>query len=511
MNPSGHWNPKDVLGRALANHEIFAKAFLTRPESLSGFLPYDEYLEQYGVFLNRDGSLGALYEVTLCQHETKTSSEITELVQKLQQWFRFNEGTVLQLHFEQRPVVGSDIPLALAPNATTERSLPGDLFNRRMERLQKAEIHGRYSEMAYQRRLILSIKQMQMNREPLKARAIRVADALRDSHSTLSHELSTILRRIRSFQNDLTQLESGTPLDLRRMDGTDLVCFLRQQFSPKIWPLHHFSKWNPKIPISRQVTSRGMRLNHSGIRRDGLQSRVLTLKNAPAFAYPGAMAYFLALPFPFRIVMNVSFPAAGQIKRHFAVKEFFLQNTPSAQARRQKAEVEALQGQLVAGDRVVQMTFSVILEAEADEELETRSHRVLALFRDRLESEAIVEDTIGMGLWLSSLPFNYHPIADYTSQRAVRLLRSDLAHFCPVFDSFRGLPEKQSVFLSRESNLVGFSLRSTGNSHHTAVIGDTGSAKSGLVISLLLAEMRRDPKPIVFVIDRKTSYGMVSN
>ena len=44
----------------------------------------------------------------------------------------------------------------------------------------------------------------------------------------------------------------------------------------------------------------------------------------------------------------------------------------------------------------------------------------------------------------------------------------------------------------------------------TAVLGDTGSAKSGQVIKLLLGELRRDPKPLIFVIDYKTSYGMLS-
>ena len=167
-------------------------------------------------------------------------------------------------------------------------------------------------------------------------------------------------------------------------------------------------------------------------------------------------------------------------------------------------------GELVRGDRVLQMTFMVITDAATDAELESRAHTIQAIFRDRIGSEAVIDDSIGMGVWLSSLLFNYHPIADYTAQRSVRLLKSDLVHFLPVFDSYRGLPEKQSLFFSRENNLAWFALKGSGNSHHTAVIGDTGSAKSGLVISLLLAEMRRDPKPVVFVIDRKTSYGMVS-
>ena len=56
-------------------------------------------------------------------------------------------------------------------------------------------------------------------------------------------------------------------LPLRRMDGTELVCFLRQQFSPVKW--NGFKAWNPGIPISKQVTSAEMKLDHAGICREG--------------------------------------------------------------------------------------------------------------------------------------------------------------------------------------------------------------------------------------------------
>ena len=44
------------------------------------------------------------------------------------------------------------------------------------------------------------------------------------------------------------------------------------------------------------------------------------------------MAYFLKLPFPFKLALNFKFPTKRQSKSFFDMKEFFLQNTPSARA-----------------------------------------------------------------------------------------------------------------------------------------------------------------------------------
>src|SRR5262249_46669563 len=142
------------------------------------------------------------------------------------------------------------------------------------------------------------------------------------------------------------------------------------------------------------------RIDHPSITREGISTRTISLKNAPSFAYPGAMAYFLGLDFPFRVCLNVSFPKSGSVKRHFAIKEFFLQNTPTVRARRQKEEVEVLQDRLLRDDRVLHMTFTVLLEGDSQDELDLRTQECLARFQQRLECEAIVEKEIGFGLWL---------------------------------------------------------------------------------------------------------------
>ncbi|MGK5086525.1 hypothetical protein WDW86_03110 [Bdellovibrionota bacterium FG-2] len=498
--------PKSIEA-ALANHETFARAFMERPESLANFLSYDEYVTDLGLFRQKDGSLGVVYEVALCEHETKTSQEIITLLEGLRSWFRLPEEVTLSLLFEQSIVSKFDREwdMLVTPTDRSRGDIPASLHLAQVERL-------RGSGVPMRRTLYISVRQFEQT-PSAKARIGRAAAELGNPHATLSHELQAFLKRARAFNHSLSQFELTSPLALRRINATELTDYLRRTFNPVTYYQRPFAPVNPGLSLSEQVIFCPSRIDYPGITREGVTTRTISLKNAPSFAYPGAMAYFLGLDFPFRLCLNISFPKSGAVKRQFALKEFFLQNTPTARARRQKKEIDDIQDQLLRDDRVLNMTFTLMIEGNTQDELEQRTQECLARFQQRLECEALVEKEIGFGLWLNALPLQYHPIADYTAQRAVKILASDIVHFCPVLDTFRGCPMVAgggSIFMSRENGIVPFSLRTHGNSHMTAVLGDTGSGKSGQVIRMLLGELRRDPKPLIFVIDHKTSYGMLS-
>lgn len=494
----------DVLKAALASQETFAQALFKRSESLSRYLPYDEYLPQFGLFRQKDGSLGAVYEVALCEHETKTAQEIVSLLGNLKSWFRIGDDLVLSLLFDQARLSPYDSAWDhwVSPEDQHRGDIPAQLHLANVERQRKQE--------PLRRRLLLSVRNFP-KRDSRTLRFQKIAGELANPDRTLSNEVESFLRQLRAFNHSLSQFELNSPLRLQRLTGEDLADVLRRTFNPVTYYRRPFAKVNPNLPLSEQVIYCSSTLDYPGIEREGVRTRTITLKNAPSFAYPGAMAYFLGLDFPFRISVNVSFPSSAAIKRHFGVKEFFLQNTPSARSRRQKAEVDELQEKLVRDDRVIQMTFCVLLEGTDDESLDRQTKECLARFQQRLECEAIVESEIGLGLWLNALPLNYHPMADWTTKRSIRILASDVVQFCPVFDTFRGTSsDPGSIFSSRENGLVPFRLKSVGNSHHVAVLGDTGSGKSGQIIKILLGELRREPRPLIFVIDYKTSYGMLS-
>ena len=92
------------LSRALTKREIFTKALFTRPDSLSELLPYDEFLEKDRVFLQKNGSLGAVYEVELLEHEPMNSKAIVDAVEKLKSFFSLPENCTLQFLFDQSTI-----------------------------------------------------------------------------------------------------------------------------------------------------------------------------------------------------------------------------------------------------------------------------------------------------------------------------------------------------------------------------------------------------------------------
>jgi type IV secretory pathway VirB4 component len=502
-----------LFEEALSKNELFAKALFERPESLSEFLPYEEFLPEFGLFRQKDGSLGCVYSVELSEHEVRNSQEIISLLERLKNWFRLTEEYTLSLLFEQSRISAYD-PLweSLTSKEDKERDdIPSNLHLAQIKRLRESADSEERALRPLKRRLFLSIRYFGKKSSRF-TRTGQLGRQLLDPNRTLSFELEAFVKHLRSFNYILSQIEMSSPLTLKRLDAAGLADFLRQTFNPVTYFKRPFASVNPKLSLSDQVIFCSAALDYTGIEREGIKSRTISLKNAPSFAYPGAMAYFLSLKFPFRICLNISFPSTSSIKKHFGVKDFFLQNTPTARSRRQKSEINDLQEKLVRDDKVLQMTFFVLVEGASEEELDIQTKECLVRFQRRLECEALVENEIGFGLWLNALPLNYHPIADYTSKRSIRILASDIVYFCPVFDSFRGSSpaSAQSLFLSREDGLVPFGLKATGNSHMTAVLGDTGSAKSGQVIKLLLGELRREPRPMIFVIDYKTSYGMLS-
>ncbi len=153
----------------------------------------------------------------------------------------------------------------------------------------------------------------------------------------------------------------------------------------------------------------------------------------------------------------------------------------------------------------------MVLESEEDHILHLRTRKLLNVFQNELDCEIIEESDIGLGLCLNTLPLNYIPKADYSSQRYIRILRSDIVNFVPIFDSFKGLSEPLQIYLSRENNLIGFSLFENPISSHTVILSDSGSGKSSFVVDVIQSIKKRTPEPLCFIVDKKSSYKMLSN
>ncbi|MGK5086908.1 TraC family protein [Bdellovibrionota bacterium FG-2] len=496
----------DPIARSLWKNDLYVDALFKRPESLGALLPYDEYLPAQKVFRMKDGSLGAVFEATLLEHEPMTSDQIIAAVDGLRSWFHVPSNTTLQITFDQAAISPLDARFRSFSEAYRDPNpVSKFLYDARVSGIQGA--CNTTSPLApFERRLWISLRYF-----PTVSAYSGKRMLMQKGEALLLNETKEFVRELQLFSHLVTDFEHSSKIKLRQCGAQDLLDVLRRFFNPKTYYKRSFATFNPNVPLSDQLIYSSPTLDYLGIQREGVMTRTLTLKTSPQFAYPGGMAYFTKLGFPFRLSLNFKFPTKSETKTFFDLKEFFLQNTPSARAKRQREEVLEVQDKLARDDRCLHMTFTLVVEGETEEVLDQRVRDVVNIFHNDLECETIVEDKIGLGLCLNSLPLNYIPKSDHASQRFIRILRSDATKLVPIFDSFRGLERPLQLYLSRENNLVKFSLLENETSNHTVVLADSGSGKSAFIIDCIQAAKRMSPEPLVFVVDKKSSYPMMSH
>lgn len=496
--------PKEFT-KALCNRSVFTESLFKRPESLGALLPYDEYLEQDRIFLMKDGSLGAVFKVSLLEHEPMTGEQIVSQIEKLKTWFSLPENCVLQILFDQSSISYHD-PLWKTLLQKYENPHPvAEALQKERVRMFQSACGTENTVCPLSRNTYLAIRFFPECLEKKKIQTI-----LENGEMQLLTSASEYLRELKEFKNIVDGFEQDSKIPLHRLGAKELIDFLRRFFNPKEYYKRSFAEYNAKIPVSDQVIFNSPTLDFEGIEREGIRTRVISLKTSPLIAYPGGMANFTKVTFPFKIALSFSFPGKAKVKRFFDMKDFFLDRSPSAKAQRQKEEVLMVQKRLAFGDRVLHMTFNVIVEGNTNDELDKRTREIVNIFHNDLEAEVIRESDIGLGLCLNSLPLNYSPDVDYSTQRAIRILQSDVLNFLPVFDSFRGLKEPLQLYLSRENNLVPFSLFENETSNHTVVLADSGSGKSAFIIDCIQAVKKKKEDPLVFIIDKKSSYKMIA-
>ena len=485
------------LDTMLADRKRYHQALLERPQSLGELLAYDEYLPDHQVFVQKDGSLGAVFELALLSHEPMTEKEIIRAVSETKPWLTLPFNCVLGFHYECQEISQLDAEIGrLEDRRKQGHPVAKLLYSEKVGEI-KASCGGGSDRGPLRRRLFVSLRYFP-------------AGTKKGGSDVLNRETLHAKRVLAEFDSLVKGFSGDSEFELRRLDGEALADYLRRFFNPRSCLKRSFAPVNPRQSLSKQIIFSTPKLDHSGIERQGVRSRTVSLKTSPSFCYPGGMAYFSGLDFAFRLNIVFTFPEKGKVKKFFDTKEFFLENAVSARARLQREEIQAIQERLAREDQCLHMTFNVTVESETTDELDEKTRRVCQIFHQRLESEVIEEDAIGLGLCLATLPLGYVPDADYSTKRAIRILRSDAMKFLPIFGSFRGLKEPLGIYQSRERELVPFSLLENETSNHTVVLADTGAGKSALVIDLLQSVKRLEPEPLVFVIDKKSSYGMLS-
>lgn len=486
-----------ILKEGISNKSLYTNALFKRPESLAKYLPYDEFYKEQGIFVLKDGTFGVIFKAKMLEHEPITAKNIAETVDGLKSWFNLNSDYSLQILFNQNKVSSLDKRWNNFLTSYEGHEVSSKLFKKKIEALKDEE------NLPFERVLYISIKKCSIRKRN------HFTNFFKKGEQLLLDETKSFLKESRIFQNEINDFISNSKLDLQKIDGGELVDFLRREFNPKTYYKREFAPFSSEHGISDQVIFNSPILDFSGIEREGIKTRAISLKMAPRYAYPGGTTNFLPLDFTFKISISFSFPEKDKIKKFYDVKEFLLDKAQSAKGRRQLSEIRQAQERLAHDDRVLYMTYTVIVEGETEDELDEKERKIANIFNNKLESEVISDRDIGLGLYLNSLPLNYSPDADISCARFIRILKTDATKFIPIFDSFKGLKNPIQVFRSRENNLVPFNLLENETSNHTVVIADSGSGKSAFIIDCVQAMKRMNPEPLIFAIEKKASHKVI--
>jgi len=490
-----------TVNRAMTNRYKLADALFKRSESLSSLLPYSEYVEKFKIFINKDGSLGVVLEADLFEHEPMRAKAVTSTVGSFKTLFALPENCVLQVLYDQSYISKED---NLWDNILSEYKYGHDvsklLFEEKVNMIRE-QCNSDHELSPLKRKSLISIRFF-----PKKSALAEWKDILSKGEKILFDQMSEFVKEVIFFEQVIKQYIANAKIPLRQLDAQELITHLRQFFNPKEFYKREFAKFNTHLPIADQLIYNSPLLDYKGIKREGVKTRTITLKTSPQFAYAGGMAYFTKLNFPYKISLNFSFPSKNSVRKFFDLKAFFLENSVSEKAKIQKNEIKDAQNRFALGEKCLHLTFCIILEGETDEVLDSRTRELVNIFHNDLECEVIIEDEIGLGLAINSLPLNYSSEADHSSQRYIRILQNDAIMFLPFFDSFKGLKNPLQLYLSREKNLVNFNLLENETSNHTVVLADSGSGKSAFIIDCIQSAKKLAPEPLVFVIDKKSSY-----
>ena len=241
---------KDItlpINRALENRKVFTQALFTRPESLAALLPYDEFIEEGKIFQLKDGSLGAIFEVKLLEHEPMIEKEILRTVGSLKPWFSLPENCTLQILYDQTQVSKFDEEIK-----KIESSFPNPhpvskiVFDEKIKAL-KDSCGTNKQTTPLKRKTYLSIRYFPAIKDTTRAK-----DYLKRGEVVLYRQLQGFVSEFRSFQQILKNLKIGSEIGLRQLDASELLDFLRKFFNPKTYYKRTFAPFNKRQPISDQ-------------------------------------------------------------------------------------------------------------------------------------------------------------------------------------------------------------------------------------------------------------------
>jgi conjugal transfer ATP-binding protein TraC len=452
--------------------------------SLAGVLPYLASDPEGRIFLLRDGSLGIAWRLSAPETEALAPEALGQLAARFDDLLRLLPmGSAAQFLWWSRSDVRDRTRRWL--EATTQTGLTADLAASRASATES---------FSFLHEGILCA-----------ARTIEVLFTLRvwpkwpriGWRDRYGEEKERLLERAEAIESLLQQ----AGVDRDRLDGPALAARVRSELNPGA------SAPPPDRPNPEPMVSTAFSVEEGVLRLGPTRRRILSAADLPRETWAGMLQRGRPAPLDVAgdgiFVLNIECRDSESVRRFLAAKKrlAFCQMGGGGDGRADlstiKSEVDGVLAEMyVDGARAYTARLHLVVREGA------AAPAVNAFARVGLD--LIPEDALAGTLYLQTLPLAYDPSNDRLLKRGRTLLGPNLAHFLPLYGSFRGTPRPDLLLVNRRGEPITFSFFDSDVAPHGIVAGVSGSGKSVFANALVLSTARRGAH--VFILDRGNSY-----
>lgn len=453
------------------------------------------------IFVLRDGDLGFMYECTpLVGADSKIEERLKSLINT-----DFPAGTVLSWMLVRSPNIKRQMAETLALRVKTGYRNPvtEKIIRQRLEFLDQATIEPHNKDMGqlfFDLKLYVSVVMATEGSQPNKEDFYTA----KQYHHKVSSSLKTI---------------GFGPREVNGQDYTRILGSLVNWGETASWRPNP-TEYDPKRLISDQILDYDKPID---IQKDHLKIgdhyvKSLSAKRLPNAMYFGdAIAYVgdlrggdVAVKEHYAVICNILYPDYQKHKANIERKRMYAVNQAKGPLlslapilAEKKQGFDEIYASINDGNRPLKMSYSMLIFAPTLERAEEASVAASTLWRE--QRFTMLEDKlVEFPMFINSLPLCADPRADGDIWRYKSMTAEHATVLIPTFGEWKGTGTPHVNLLSRNGQIMSFSMHDSGSNKNMIIAATSGGGKSFFANELILSYLSEGAK--IWVVDVGRSY-----
>ena len=497
-----------------------------QPSSISEILPYECFLDDTRpTCVLSDGSLGLLWELRSIGHEALDNDSLEHMIKVCVELFEKvkDPKVCFQVIFESEPSSKFNVPAYFNNPQTSAQHMQ----KCRIEDTKSMSSVPRHKVTLMKRRVFLSLRlSSQVGVKSLSSAKLNgtESDFVSAGFKLMAQEIQRIADEVEyvlghaklpfvcvskdSFLEILKKIfHSSSEFESSSLLG---LSDAQKQKEHEAESQRQHQDGLPYTRLSSQILKDFVSMTPSAIGIGEDSWEVASLLDQPPTVYLGMMSRFLELDTPLRIVLNLR-PCSDV--SDLETKKMLLKNATDSFGEMQREDVKRTQDKLARGEPLYFLSMHVFVKSigKSPEDLKTKStaKSLCSRIKTLTQLEFIVERMAAPAIFLMNLPLCYSKETSVFSGREKRVLASNLGPYLPLFGGFKGTKTPLQLMVSRAGDPIWLSPFDSETSPHVAVLASSGGGKSFFAQNLMTSFFAKEgdkKTPLLFIIDRKTSY-----